>query len=402
MVNGTHWIQPEGIDGILPAQARIVEGLRRALLDLYHVWGYDLVIPPFLDYLPSLLSGSGQGLDQKTFKLVDPLSGQMVGIRADMTPQVARMDAHALGKDGPVRLCYMGTVLHTKPDGLGGARSLLQLGIELYGRQGVDSDIEVLALMLKTLAMAGIEQPHIDLGHVGVFRGLAVKAGLAADQEQQLYDALQRKSTLDIAVLVEAFGLSKIQAGWFQALANLNGDESVLSKAEAMFVGLGEDICGAIQHLKMMAERLKQRMPDLSLYFDLAELRGYEYHTGVVFAAFVPEHGQEIARGGRYDDIGKIFGRSRPATGFSTDLKTLVALGHYHLPELTPAIYVQESQDNRLSDMVVALRQQGERVILGDEVAAAEVVKPLGCDRFIQYKNDQWVVVRVMDNEQRA
>ncbi|MBT7443899.1 MAG: ATP phosphoribosyltransferase regulatory subunit [Methylococcales bacterium] len=386
-----HWLQPDGIDSILPAQAFVVESLRRELLDSYQSWGYDLVIPPFLDYLPSLLTGSGTSLEQKTFKFVDPLTGKMVGIRADMTPQVARIDAHELGANVPVRLSYIGNVLHTSPDGFGGARSLLQLGVELYGEEGVNSDVEVLMIMLNTLAIAGVENTHIDLGHVGIFRALARQAKLSDDQEIAMHDALQRKAIADIQDLVVRFELTDTQSSWFLKLITLNGDESVLVDAVSLFEGIDQELNAAIAYLQSVASEVKLHKPDLPLYFDLAELRGYHYHTGVVFAAFVPGHGRSIARGGRYDEIGKAFGRARPATGFSTDLKTLVNLSAKQFDVASSKVYAPYTSDRELQTFIDSLRASGQSVVQGAEVGS-EVMKMQGCGQQVVQQSGKWVV----------
>ncbi|MDH5435659.1 MAG: ATP phosphoribosyltransferase regulatory subunit, partial [Gammaproteobacteria bacterium] len=218
------WLLPEGIDEILPPQAEQLEVMRRQLLDMYKSWGYELIMPPFVEFLDSLLTGTGNDLDLQTFKLTDQVTGRTMGVRADMTPQAARIDAHSLKREGPVRLCYMGTVLRTRPETQGGTRSPLQIGAELYGHSGVDSDVEVLQLMLETLKVAGVKDVHVDLGHVGIFRGLARQAELNSDQEAAMFDALQRKALPEINVLLAEYGVaSKIQ-DMFKALVELNGD----------------------------------------------------------------------------------------------------------------------------------------------------------------------------------
>lgn len=357
------WLLPAGIEEMLPPQAQAMELLRRELLDLYRVWGYDLVSPPFVDYLESLLTGTGRDLDLQTFKLTDPATGRLLGVRADMTPQVARMDAHHLRRDTPTRLCYLGTVLHTQRDGFAGTRSPFQIGAEIYGHSGIESDIEILRLILLTLRTAGIDTCYLDLGHVGIFRGLARQAGLDARQEHALFDALQRKAVPEIETLIDGFGLASGMAAMLVELADLNGDDA-LRRAEQVLRKADRSVRDAVDYLRRLAQSLHQFLPEVSVHYDLAELRGYHYKTGAVFAAFVPGWGQEIARGGRYDDIGRVFGRARPAVGFSTDLKGLLRLGQGFVEGACDgAVYAPWSADPGLLTQVDVLRRTGRRVI---------------------------------------
>ncbi|MDH5445229.1 MAG: ATP phosphoribosyltransferase regulatory subunit [Gammaproteobacteria bacterium] len=384
------WLLPEGIEEVLPPQARQLESLRRRLLDLYDSWGYDLVMPPFIEYLESLLIGTGYDLDLKTFKLTDQLTGRLMGVRADMTPQVARIDAHHLKSHTPTRLCYLGTVLHTRPSGFGASRSPLQVGAELYGHAGVESDIEILSLMVETLRLCGVKESYFDLGHVGIFRGLAKQASLSAQQEDELFDVLQRKSRPDMLVLFEKWSLDKKLAEKFLGLSELNGDVTILGEAGKLLKGSGKSVLDALAYLESMAGMISQRLPDVTVHFDLAELRGYNYHTGAVFAAFVPGRGSAVAQGGRYDDIGEVFGQARPATGFSTDLKTLLSLSETQKASVS-GIFAPSEQDDVLVKQVLELRQQGERVVValpGQQGGAVE----MGCDRQLLKKNNQWQV----------
>ncbi|MEW8432056.1 MAG: ATP phosphoribosyltransferase regulatory subunit, partial [gamma proteobacterium symbiont of Ctena orbiculata] len=317
------WILPDGIDEVLPPEAGIIERKRRELLDLYGSWGYDFVIPPFVEFLDSLLTGTGSDLDLNTFKLTDQLSGRMMGIRADITPQAARIDAHHIRSQCPTRLCYLGTVLHTRSDGFAGTRSPLQIGAELYGHSGVESDIEVLRLMMETLRTTGVEDVYLDLGHVGIYKGLAEQAGLNKYQERELFAALQRKAMPEVERLLDAFAIDPGHAAMLARLGALNGDNA-LRQATELLREASDRVKEALHYLQMVADQIALWLPQIPVHFDLAELRGYHFHTGVVFAAFVPGSGKEIARGGRYDAIGSVFGRSRPATGFSTDLKPLI------------------------------------------------------------------------------
>jgi ATP phosphoribosyltransferase regulatory subunit len=392
-MKSNRWLLPEGIEEILPEQARQLEGLRRRLLDLFDSWGYELVMPPLIEYLESLLVGTGNDLDLQTFKLTDQLTGRTMGVRADMTPQVARIDAHHLKRPVPTRLCYFGTVLHTRPDGFAGSRSLLQVGAELYGHAGIESDVEVLCLMVETLRQVGIEQPYLDLGHVGIYRGLVAQAGLDQDQETELFDALQRKAKPEIRSLLEAWQLAADDARMLLALADLNGDRQVLDDAAAQLAGASAGVQAALVNLQQIAAAVQQALPDLNLHFDLAELRGYRYHTGAVFAAYAPGRGQAIAVGGRYDGIGKAFGQARPATGFSTDLRTLVALSDASLPPVT-AIFAPADEDADLQKTIAELRARGERVVTalpGQQGAAAE----MGCDRQLVRTAQGWEITPV-------
>ncbi|NCC27133.1 MAG: ATP phosphoribosyltransferase regulatory subunit, partial [Gammaproteobacteria bacterium] len=278
-MNEERWLLPAGIDEVLPAQARVMETLRRELLDLYASWGYELVIPPFIDYLESLLTGTGQDLDLQTFKLTDQISGRMLGVRADMTPQVARIDAHHLRRDAPTRLCYLGTVLHTRSDGFAGTRSPLQIGAEIYGHSGIESDTEILRLIMLTLRAAGIRETYLDLGHVGIYRGLSRQAGLSAVGEHALFDALQRKAVPEIEALIAELGIAGAPARMLSALAELNGVDA-LARAERLLREADRPVREAVDDLRRLADELGRWLPDVSIHYDLAELRGYRYKTG--------------------------------------------------------------------------------------------------------------------------
>lgn len=390
MLQNDRWLLPEGIEEVLPPQADQLEVLRRRLLDLFHVWGYELVIPPFIEYLESLLTGTGNDLDLQTFKLTDQITGRLMGVRADMTPQVARIDAHQLRRDVPSRLCYLGTVLHTRPQGHGATRSPLQVGAELYGHSGIESDIEVLRLMVETLRCVGLGKVHLDLGHVGIYRGLMSQLKVDKADEALLFDALQRKARPEIDEWLKRVDLPATSRRMIASLADLHGDATVLVEARQLLAGASGEVLAALDNLEAIA-KVAAALPDVKLHFDLAELRGYHYHTGVVFAAFVPGQGQAIAQGGRYDDIGRVFGRARPATGFSTDLKRLLSL----VPAQTGAlrgIFAPGDSDPALDQMIAALRGQGERVIRalpgqqGDALA-------MGCDRELCRRDGGWQVV---------
>lgn len=320
------WLLPEGVEEILPPDSWRFEAMRRRLLDLYRKQGYSLIIPPLIEYLDSLLTGAGHELDLQTFKLTDQLNGRMMGVRADMTPQAARIDASRLTAKGPSRLCYIGTVLRTRPDGLGGSRCPQQVGVELFGDAGIGADLEIIALMLKTLSVCDAKGVHLDLGHVGIYRALAAQASLSGDDEQELFGILQRKSQPDLETFLRMRKLDTDVARPLAALIDLNGGIDVLQQARKQLRNSGRQVANALTTLERLAEQIGALKPRVPLHIDLAELRGYRYKTGVVFAAFVAGEGREVARGGRYDAAGAVFGRARPATGFSTDLATLLRL----------------------------------------------------------------------------
>jgi ATP phosphoribosyltransferase regulatory subunit len=392
-MNNERWLLPEGIEELLPAQAQRLERLRRAVLDLFTSWGYELVTPPLVEYLDSLLTGTGNDLDLQTFKLTDQMNGRMMGVRADITPQVARIDAHRLSdRKTPVRLCYQGTVLHTRGDGLGGARSFTQIGAELYGHGGVESDAEMVNLMLDTLTLAGVDSVYVDLGHVGIFRALTQAAGLDAEQEGQLFDALQRKAVPEIQALLEALSVDPGIRQAFEDLVWLNGDAEVLDKARLALKGNAAAL-KALDEVSQVAERVNQQQPNLQLHFDLAELRGFHYHTGVVFAAYQAGQGRAIAQGGRYNDIGEVFGRARPATGFSADLRALAELGTENAIA-KKTIFAPADDSPGLIEKIRELRAAGRRVICelpgqsGDALTA-------GCQQILVMQDGRWDVVEV-------
>lgn len=386
------WLLPEGVDEILPPRAAVLEQLCRQVIDLYTTWGYELVIPPLIEFLDSLLTGTGSDLDIQTFKLTDQLTGRLMGLRADTTPQVARIDAHKLKRDIPTRLCYLGTVVHTRPVGTGDSRCPLQVGAELYGHSGVESDAEVLCLMLETLKLVGQDAPYVDLGHMRIVRALVDTAGLDRDQTDQLFDVLQRKAAVELDSLLADWSLSADVSRALRALIDVNGDAAVLAEARRVLAPGGDEVIAAIDELQQLIDIVSARYPAVRFYVDPAELRGYHYHTGVMFAAYVPGEGVGVAYGGRYDDIGKAFGRARAATGFSVDLKRLLAL-RADSGTVTPGILAPWSHDTSLVNLIAKLRAQGERVVVelpGTDVTAAR----MGCDRKIVEQAGSWKVVK--------
>ncbi|MDT0498679.1 ATP phosphoribosyltransferase regulatory subunit [Algiphilus sp. W345] len=322
-----NWMLPDGVEEWLPPSSWALEDLRRKLLDLYRDRGYGLIYTPLFEHLDTLLVGAGSDLESLTFKLVDPASGRLLGLRADMTPQAARIVARRFDQSDVVRLCYIGTVLRTQPDAMGGSRAPRQVGCELFGDASMKADHEILRLLVDTLDITGVDQAHIDLGHVGIYRSLVARLGLNADDEATLFDILQRKSQPDYQAFSSAVGMPADPARLISALMSLNGDLAVIDQARLALADAGDEAMQALSVLESAAAELARAAPQLPLHIDLAELRGYRYQTGLVFAAFVPGHGRELARGGRYDGVGAEFGQGRPATGFSADLNELLRLG---------------------------------------------------------------------------
>lgn len=387
MTYADRWLLPDGVEEILPTDAKAIDSLRRRLIDLYYTWGYDMVIPPLLEYTDSLLIGLGRDVDLLTFKVTDQLSGRTLGIRADITPQTARMDAHSFDRKGPNRLCYAGHVVHTRPKNPLATRTPIQAGLEFYGEPGLTADIEVVSLLLESLQVAGLSRQHIDLGHVGIYRAIASHAGLNKEQEETFFELLQRKATTEIRAWVERNIADAALAGLFLALPGLAGDKTILQKARLLFAGLDEALV-AVDELSQVAEVIERRYPAAELYFDLGELRGYHYLTGMVFAAFAPGYGNPIASGGRYDHIGEVFGRARPATGFAVDITAINKLGLLSSSPIS-AIAVVEADDPLQWQAVRELRERGERVIYLD---ASADLQELGCDRRLVFQGGSYQI----------
>lgn len=393
MTNANRWLLPDGVDEILPPQAFKLERLRRDILDLYQSWGYDLVIPPLIEFLDSLHIIPSSKLQLRTFQIIDQLTGRSMGIRPDITSQVARIDAHVLKQEGPTRLCYADSVLHTRPGTLLGSRIPIRIGAELYGHAGLDSDVEVARLMLSTLRIAGIENPLLALGHVGIYRGLIAHAELDTDTEHKLFKAIQHKAPGEIENILGQAHVNGSTLSILKELIFLNGDESILKKAEQILQGAPENTLAAVGQMRDMAQAIRVKHPDQALYFDLAELRGYEYHTGLVFAAYVESHGEALSKGGRYDHIGEAFGRARPATGFDTDLKLLLELGKQDCP-VPEKVFCPLSQDPALHEKVVALRADGIPVIKALD-GQTQGARDCGCTQELQLVDGEWQVIAV-------
>ena len=380
------WLLPEDIADVLPAEARRVESLRRAILDLYQTYGYELVAPPILEFLDSLLTGTGSDLNLQTFKLVDQLSGRTLGLRADMTPQVARIDAHLLNRKGVTRLCYAGSVAHARTPVGSSAREELQLGAEIYGCATWEADFEAITLLLKTLSIAGIDKVYLDLSHAGILSGVLADQKLDKETIEIVYGLLQSKDRSGLAKWAACLPAKTTEA--LMALTELNGPcAEVLAKAKKVLPKHA-----AIDQALADLERLVAAVSSskgLELSIDLADLRGYQYHSGVMFAAYVEKLPQPIARGGRYDHVGQAFGRSRPATGFSLDLLTLSSLSPLKVRKL--AIAAPWLEDASLSKAIATLRDSGEvviQVMTGEKVEAAEYE----CDRELVKQGNSWEV----------
>lgn len=380
-----HWLLPEYIEDVLPREAQHIEQSRRKLLDLFRSYGYRFVIPPLLEYLESLNAGIGNDLDTQTFKVVDQLSGRLMGIRADITPQAARIDAQRLNQKGVTRLCYASSVLRTLPDSATQTRQPLQVGAELFGHAGLESDLEIQRLMVEALWLAGAHDLMVDLSHVAIFRAIVTRAGLPESLESSLFAALQSKDTGELQHL--AANAEKNTRDALLALPELNGGIEVLQQAQDRLPQYAE-IKLALQDLRRAHEQLGAL--GVTANFDLADLRGYHYHSGMVFAAYTPAYPGALAMGGRYDQIGQIFGRARPATGFSLDMRALVA--SLPLADLEKGILAPYEGDSLLQETIEQLRAQGEIVIV-DLPGHAQHQAELGCDRILEKKNGTWQVV---------
>ena len=381
-----NWLLPEYIQDMLPDEAWRVEQMRAQFLDLLRKSGYQLVVPPLLEYAESLLLDGSNDMDLRSFKLVDQLSGRTLALRADITPQVARIDAHLLNRQGVARLCYAGSVLHTQPVGLTRTRELLQIGAELYGHGGLESDLEIQQLMLQSLALLGIKEVHLDLGHVGVFRALVSHAGLDKVIESELFVALQSKDSAALQGLVKPLDATLRNA--LLALPTLYGNcTEVLAKARKLLPEYAE-IRAALDDLQSISIKVKLLVSSVGI--DLADLRGYHYHSGMVFAAYHPGSHDAIALGGRYDDLGRSFGRARAATGFSMDLRQLYRL----LPPQAARLGVcaPHSDDAALRDKIENLRAAGEAVVV-DLLGDATLRRELQCDRELVLRKGVWQVV---------
>ncbi len=396
------WLLPDGVDELLPPEAWKVEQMRRSMLDIYASYGYELVSPPLIEYLESLLTGTGNDLDLQTFKVTDQLTGRLMGVRSDITPQVARIDSHMLKTSGISRLCYADTVLHTRPAHMLTNRSPMQIGCELFGEPSQAADLEIISLMLATLNTAEVGRIHIDLAHVGIYRGLVESASFDENTEIKVFDALSRKSIPELDALAQSDEANKDIILLIRDIANLSGGVQSLDKIRASVEQLNlcsnESIVAAISELKAIIDQLRVRFEDLEIGIDFCELRGYNYHTGILFSAFSLGYGYALAKGGRYDDIGKGFDhqqdeRSRPATGFSADLKAILKVAN------TDALFSQKervfaplSDDKRLFAEVAELRKTYQLI---QALNASDTAEHYACQKELVLRGDQWTLESV-------
>lgn len=381
------WLLPDGVDEILPPHAWRLERSRRHILDLFENCGYELVVPPLIEYLESLLTGSASDLELQTFKVTDLMSGRLMGIRVDMTSQAARIDAHVLPHDGVTRLCYAGSVLHAAPGAPFESRCPILIGAELFGAEDPHADAEVITLAGHALAAAGVTEARIELGHVGLFAALARAAEIDEDTEQRLFECVQAKSEPDIVRVLSEAGVPSA-AGDFVDLTGFLGGEEVVAEARQRFRRSAK-VIAALDDLEKIVELLAPLPPGVTLQFDLSELRGYSYHTGVVFAAYTADQGRAFLRGGRYDHVGEVFGRRRPATGFDADLLTLASYSDAVPPEAVFAA-TWDADDPSLDAFVTKLRAAGEVVVCG---FAADTETAARCPRIVERRAGAWQVV---------
>ncbi|MBS1169503.1 MAG: phosphoribosyltransferase regulatory subunit [Burkholderiaceae bacterium] len=384
-----NWLLPEYIADVLPAEARKIEDLRRVILDNFRLYGYELVMPPMLEYLESLLSSTGQDTDLFTFRLIDQLSGRTMGIRADMTTQVARIDAHLLNRSSVTRLCYAGSVLHARPSGLYATREPFQIGAEIYGHGGLESDAEIQELALASLQLAGISGVCINLCHVGVIRDLLASEPKLKKVESELFNLLEGKDVAGLSELTKGFD-AKLRAALL-ALPGLYGGVAIIAEARKVLPPL-PGIVRALDEIEALARMAES--DGVSVTVDLADLGGYQYHSGVMFAAYVPGLPNALARGGRYDHVGEVFGRARPATGFSMDLRELARLVPCGEPQ--KAIRAPWGKSPELREKIKELRQNGE-VVIQSLPGQGNDQDEFDCDRELAAgENGGWVLKKLV------
>lgn len=375
-----NWLLPENIADVLPSEARKIEELRRTILDRFRSYGYELVMPPLLEYLESLLPVAGHDMDLRVFKLVDQLSGRTMGVRADMTVQVARIDAHLLNRPSVTRLCYAGSVLHTRPSGLHATREPLQIGAEIYGHAGIEADAEIQELALGVLALAGFSRVRLDLCHVGIFRELIGMDAQAAKRKDEIYALLRTKDVPGLQLATQ--DCDPVVRNALLALPSLYGDSSVIAQARKALPENHAIRC-ALDELQSLADLAAPS----SVTIDLADLSGYEYETGAMFSVYVPGLPNAVARGGRYDHVGEAFGRARPATGFSMDLRELARL----MPGAEPkaAVRAPWGNDAALRELIASLRASGE-IVMQSLPGHENDQDEFECDRAIVLENGNW------------
>ena len=393
MSDPQRWLLPEGVHEYLPPEAEQTERHRHGLLDLYRRWGYQLIKPPLIEFSESLATGTGQDLAERTFRFSDPSSGRMVGIRPDITPQAARIDASLLKTDAPSRLCYCGEAVVSRSGSVQGRRSRLQIGVELFGSRSLEADWEVMELMLSTLDQLGLTDKCFDLGHQGLLQGLLAEAqaqgcGLDRAEQMQLLDLIQKKALHDYRIFLDSLDLSDLVKGWLALLPNAYGGADEIDAVTTQFAGAPSEVIQALDDIKQTIAHLQARFPHLTIYFDLAEMRSFHYHTGIVFAAYVPGYGRAVAKGGRYDGVGAEFGRDRPATGFSADLTALMMLS---TAEAFPIerILVPADVDVAGKALVKQLRESGRNVV---QALPDNTECPVGCTHQLVMTDGEWVV----------
>ncbi len=389
------WLLPSGFEDVLPARAEALEHCRRGLLDLYAQWGYRQAIPPLVEHLESLLTGSAADLDLQTWKLLDQDSGRLVGLRSDMTPQMARIDAQTSAIHELRRLAYAGTVLRARPDLLGGSRAPFQMGGELFGVAGPEGDLEVLSLMVESLIHCAVSDLLLDIGHVGISRALADAAGLDDVPRAELLRRVERKAWQDVRVWLREHDCGSALSADFDALAHLQGDFGVLTQARQR-LGHYPAVGTALDDLQFVWEALRTRYPHLTIQCDLSEIHGHRYHTGLLFSLFGPQRGDALASGGRYDDVGAVFGRRRAATGFSLDLKPL--LRKFPETERAARVWAPAGTDAVLWQSMQDLRRAGYAVI--QDIARREppdlsILREQGFYAILTAQQDGWQIQRL-------
>ena len=388
MNQSDHWLLPDGVEDLLPPTAGKLEAAREILIRVFTSWGFDYVMPPKLEFIDSLLTGTGKDLDLQTIKVIDQLSGRLMGLPADITPQVARIDAHSLPSEGVNRFCYAGSVVRSRPEGFVGARVPIKAGAELFGDRSIEADFEIMSLMISSLHSLGLDDIHVELGDVSVYRTLIEQAALDSSVGDEIFGLIQKKARQALVQSTTAWVKDRDLADRINALPDLCGSANVLVDAKQIFAG-DSVVLSAVERLRALIDRLSSRFPTLTLSIDLSELRGFSYHTGVGFAAYHNGSGRLMARGGRYDNVGELFGRARPATGFDIELSSL--LDQLPSTETEPLVDVDtvdqptKEIEAALWEKLAALRSEGYRVIEGESVGKQALKR-------LQFDGSKWVL----------
>ncbi len=383
------WQLPDSVDELLPNEARQAETTRRTVLNLFKTWGYQQVMPPLAEFLESLLTGTGHNMELKTFKLTDNMSGRQMGVRSDMTPQIARIASHQLRSKAPTRLCYVSEVLKTSASNIFVSRNPIQVGAELFGHSGIESDIEVLTLAVDTLLSVGFEQKGLvlDLAHIGVVEAVISACDLTKEQQDDMYDMYTRKAIPELDLYLKENVSDAQKAAWLRSMVDLHGDLSVLDTAMDTLKGTGAE--AHIQYVKDLVANVQTQFPEMNWHIDLAELRGHKYHTGMVFSLFDSASSTEILKGGRYDNIGTAFDNACPATGFSFDMKALIRF--MPAEQALERILVRNSQANGAKCAVAELRKEGKIIVDGLGMSD-EALTELDVTAELIEENGNWVV----------